>query len=319
MTAMGRWMKGLAAVAIGAAALVTSETAHAWCRTKACDTDPSYGDAWDGPEPTSCERNAQGCLIQGTPLWWKSGCLSFGVQRDGSKLSDIDYETARETIQQGFDTWSAADCGNGDTPSFRVVDDGEIECARAEYNQQGPNANVFMFRDDDWPYRNTSGDALALTTVTYSVETAEIYDADVELNAVDTLFTVSDEPDEIVSDLRSVVTHEIGHFLGLSHSENHLAVMRVGYNQGTTELRELTDDDIAGVCEIYPPGEISGSCTPRHGFSSQCGSDGKKDDDGGCSLRPSSARNDGNRARAASMIALAVLGLSLRRRRALRR
>ncbi|HEX6767237.1 MAG TPA: hypothetical protein VF103_17185, partial [Polyangiaceae bacterium] len=163
-------------VALGVFASTAS--AHAFCRTKACDTDPSYGDVWDEePQPTACVRNAQGCFLEGTPLYWPSGCLSFGIQRDGSFSSGIDYETARGVIEDAFATWAAADCG-GDTPSFRVVDKGEIVCGTAEYNQDAPNANVFLFRDEDWPYANAI-DTLALTTITYNVETAEIYDADV--------------------------------------------------------------------------------------------------------------------------------------------
>jgi hypothetical protein len=313
---MARTKSLLLALAFGAGSLVTSGPAGAYCRTKACDTEPSYGDAWDDePQPTECTRNAQGCLLQGTPLFWQSRCMNFGVQRDGSGLSNVDFETARDIIQAGFDTWAAADCG-GDTPSFRVVDKGAIACAHIEYNQDAPNANVFLFRDADWPYHNLGGDALALTTVTFSVETGEIYDADVELNSFDTLFTTSDEPGEIVSDLSSVLTHEIGHFLGLSHSEESTAVMRgIGYTPGSTELRYLTPDDIAGICEIYPPGKsTSGSCTPRHGFSTKCGSASKKTE-GGCTLGPPGAHGT---PRVAGFLALALGMLGLRRMRVTR-
>jgi MYXO-CTERM domain-containing protein len=307
----------LTSLSLAGAACFVSTGAQAYCRSKACDTEPSYGDAWDGTdEPAECVRNAQGCFLEGTPLFWGTGCLTFGVQRDGSVSSGIDFETARETIQAGFDTWAAADCGDGETPSFRVVDKGEIACDRIEYNQRAPNANVFLFRDDDWPYRNLGAHALALTTITYGVETAEIYDVDVELNSHQTTFTTSDEPAEIVSDLSSVVTHEIGHFLGLSHSAVSSAVMRgIGYVNGTTELRELTEDDIAGVCEIFPPGPANGSCAVRHGFSTECGSEPAKED-GGCSVGP---QGDRRSASSAAAFVVVALGFALRRRRALER
>ena len=309
---MTRTKSMLVAVALGAGTLMASGSASAYCRTKACDTDPSYGDAWDEePQPTECVRNAQGCFLEGTALFWGTRCLNFGVQRDGSGSSDIDYETARDTIQAGFDTWAAADCGSGESPSFRVVDKGKIACEHIEYNQDAPNANVFLFRDDDWPYRNLGGDALALTTVTFSIETGEIYDADVELNSFQTLFTTSDEPAAIVSDLSSVVTHEIGHFLGLSHSAESTAVMRgIGYTSGSIELRTLTPDDIAGVCDIYPPGKsTSGSCTPRHGFSDECGR-ASKVTEGGCSLGSGGAHGT---PRVTVFFALALGVLALRR------
>src|SRR5262245_45205226 len=89
-----------------------SGNAFAYCRTKACDTDPSYGDVWDEvPDPEECVRNGQGCLIDGTPLVWPTRCMTFGVQRDGSVSSGIDFETAEAVIQEAFDKWAAADCG----------------------------------------------------------------------------------------------------------------------------------------------------------------------------------------------------------------
>lgn len=298
----------LASLAVTVAVLGSSASAHAYCRTKACDTEASYGDVWDEmPDPVECVRNRQGCLIDGEPLFWPSTCMSFGIQRDGSASSKIDFETAEAIIDDAFAKWAAADC-SGETPGFRVVNRGEISCERAEYNQDAPNANVFMFRDDDWPYEGGI-DTLALTTITYNVETAEIYDADVEMNSAQTTFTTSDEPFEIQSDLSSVITHEVGHFLGLSHSEDDTAVMRgVGYRSGSIEMRTLTTDDISGICELYPPGRASNSCTPRHGFSRECGVPQKKD--GGCAIASAPHGSDSR-----SFVALALVGLFFALRR----
>jgi MYXO-CTERM domain-containing protein len=271
--------------------LAASASAGAYCRTKACDTEASYGDVWDEtPDPAECVRDRQGCLIEGEPLYWPSTCISFGVQRDGSASSSIDFETIEAVIEDAFAKWASVDCG-GDAPGFRSVNRGEISCHVAEYNQDAPNANVFMFRDDDWPYAGGI-DTLALTTITYNVETAEIYDADVEMNSFQATFTTSDDPLEILSDLSSVVTHEVGHFLGLSHSAEDTAVMRgIGYRSGSIDMRTLTDDDIFGICEIYPPGRPSDSCGPRHGFSRECGVPQEKEG-GGCAVASTPGGSD---------------------------
>lgn len=287
------------------ATLGLSARAEAYCRTKACDTEPSYGDIWDEEaQPTECVRNAQGCYEQGAPLFWPSTCLSFAVQRAGSKTSEIDYETADAIIEAAFVKWNTVDCG-GAQPSFRFVNKGAVDCRKAEYNQEAGNANIFMFRDDDWPYENQI-DTLALTTVTYNVETAEIYDSDVEVNTAQALFTTTDVPPEKGADLDAVITHEIGHFLGLAHSEVNAATMRgIGYQLGTTGLRTLADDDIQGVCEIYPPGEKIGSeCAPRHGFTGECG-----EVDEGCAVRGTRRGSTG----AAFAAAMMGLGLMVRR------
>lgn len=72
-------------------------------------------------------------------------------------------------------------------------------------------------------------------------------------------------------DLQNTVTHEVGHFLGLAHpcghpglpactqsapegEEPYLArTMSPTTNVGETLKRSLSDDDVAGVCAIYPP------------------------------------------------------------------
>jgi hypothetical protein len=295
------------------ATLFVAARADAYCRTKACDTDPSYGDIWDEePQPTECVRNAQGCFVEGTPLYWPNTCLSFAVHRAGSKSSDIDFDTANAIIEDAFVKWNTVDCGDGVQPSFRFVNKGAVDCRKAEYNQEDGNANIFMFRDDDWPYENQI-DTLALTTVTYNVETAEIYDSDVEINTAQALFTTSETPPPNGADLEAVVTHEIGHFLGLAHSEINAATMRaIGYQLGTTGLRTLADDDVQGVCEIYPPGDKIGSeCAPRHGFSGACG-----EVDEGCALVRGSRRRG---AATGTLAAVAGLALFARRKRRARR
>lgn len=263
-------------------ALLSPARAGAYCRTKACDTDPSYGDVWDEePQPTECVRNAQGCYVQGTPLFWASTCVGFSVHRAGSESSHIDYDTASSIIENAFAKWASVDCGGGVGPSFRFENQGPVDCREPQYNQDAGNANAFMFRDDHWPYTN-SLDTLALTTITYNVETAEIYDADVEVNTAQAMFTTTEVPPPDGADLDAVITHEVGHFLGLAHSEVSASTMRsIGYQLGTTGLRTLAPDDVAGICEIYPPGDKVGSkCEPRNGFSKSCGTEV----DEGCAL-----------------------------------
>jgi hypothetical protein len=113
----------------------------------------------------------------------------------------------------------------------------------------------------------------------------------------------------VIADLPSILTHEVGHFLGLAHSSDGLATMRPGYNPGDIELRTLDTDDIAGICDIYDAaaGERSPSCEPRHGFSRECAST----ETGCCALQGTRPRSD--------LPLLAMLGglllAALRRRR----
>jgi hypothetical protein len=202
----------------------------------------------------------------------------------------------------------SADCGNGELPSLRVDDLSPVECDHPEYNSDQGNANVFMFRDNDWPHVDGE-DTLALTTITYNRENAQIFDADVEINSYDSHFTISDVPGEIRDDLLAVLTHETGHFLGLSHDGNNQATMFRTYNPTEIKQRDLYESDIRGVCEIYPPGQpiSSDECVPRHGYMRTCAVAQKS----GCGISPEHA----NGGRSAALVALVGLGLVLRRRR----
>jgi MYXO-CTERM domain-containing protein len=304
-----RWI----ALAAGAAALLAfAAPARAdYCRTKACDDQPAYDDVWQEESDPSCVRDEAGCLIAGQPLYWPMSCISFSVQHDGSPSQGIDFDTAHDVINTAFSTWMSADCGSGATPGFVMSDYGAVECRRIQYNQNHGNANVFLFRDDAWPHKGAEN-ALALTTVTYNTENGQIYDADVEINAVSTTFTTTDVAEDVRDDLLAVLTHEAGHFLGLGHESLGTATMYAFYTTGDTFQRTLDPDDAAGICNIFPPSsDIDGDqCTPRHGFSRECG----ETKESGCGVSPSGSSTS-------SVLGLGIVGLvlGLRRRRHARR
>lgn len=288
--------RALAAAAL-AAALAPAGDAAAYCRTSVCDG--KFTAAVCAPaEPTDC----------GVPLYWPNPCVSFSIQQDASK--QVSYAQTEQIVEQAFDAWMNVDCGGGAHPRIQLSNSGPVACALQEYNQDRGNANLIVYHDDVWPHDGAST-TLALTTATYNLDTGEIYDADLEINSANFSLTTGDAG--VQYDLLSIVTHETGHFLGLSHSADTDATMFDGYSQGTTSLRDLTADDVAGICAIYPPGEIT-SCdpTPRHGFSGLCGEDQPEPDDGGC--RTAAAGAGGRGGAAAALAALALIGAALRRR-----
>jgi len=203
--------------------------------------------------------------------------------RDGSALRSLPYGDAHNAIVVAFTQWLNADCGGGKGPFMSISDYGPVDCRTAEYNQDAPNANIFMFRDDTWPYENAI-DTLALTTLIFNADNGEIYDADVEVNTAPPekqppgvpqppparWSTTDPGPTDI--DFNSVITHEIGHFLGLSHSDVLGSTMRPSYAAGQTAMASIEQDDVDGVCTALPPNRYISShdCDPRHGFSGEC-------------------------------------------------
>ena len=229
--------------------------------------------------------------------------MAWRCTRDGSSQADL--ATAESLVAQAFATWENAPCPGGGNPAISVQLFDAVECNAQEYNQRGGNVNLVVFRDDEWPYGG-AGRTLALTTVTYNLETGEIFDADLEVNATDAIDLTTGDA-QPAYDLLSIITHEAGHMLGIAHSAQATATMTVEYEPGDLELRTLEDDDIAAICAAYPPPDL-GTCdaTPRHGFKSTCGPGPEEDE--GCTVADSSRPDAG-------WLWLTGLALALIRRR----
>jgi hypothetical protein len=247
-------------LAFALAAVLSSASAAAFCPSRTCQ-----------PDKESCETSGSGqdkCVTSGKPLFRKSSCVSFSIQQDGSLRHGIDAQVFEQVVQDAFDRWLEVDCGGGVHPAISVESFGPVACHEAQYNCTHGNANIFMFDDDSWT-ATTSGDPYALTTVWFLPSTGEIRDVDVEVNGTQAGLDWAAPRDGV--DLPSVLTHEVGHFLGLGHTAG--TVMRGGYTRGASDLRVLTDDDIAGICSIYPVNRAvsTNDCAPRNGFASECG------------------------------------------------
>jgi Matrixin len=281
---------------LGLSLLVSASTTAAFCRSTTCS---------DG----NCPRDESGCKTTGQPLFWPGRCVGFSLQREGTE--NLPLALVRPSIQAGFIAWSDLDCsGAGDgsaTSSLAFSELDDVSCRQAEYRAPGPNANIILFQDTKWRYTGPN-DTLAKTTVSYDPKTGRILDADIEVNHAYNEITIAS--DHAVYDLQSIITHEIGHFIGLDHSSDASATMSASYDQGSTSLRTLESDDIAGACAIYPPDRPAVACspTPAGGLADRCLT-GAVASSGGCS----SAASEPTGGPAGVVLSLIVAGL-LRRR-----
>ncbi len=245
--------------------------AHAFCRTTTCNAA--------NPDANCSYDPVTGCAETGYPLFWPNRCTWFGVQEDGSPKLGISHETFHAAIAQAFQTWGAATCSGGGHPSFGIEDTdalyGDAICDQQEFNQPKngvvtANANVWMFRDSNWPYAGTSN-TIALTTLTVDLDNGEILDADVELNSAEQPISTTGAAGS--ADLLSIVTHESGHFLGLAHTRVADATMYANYTP-SADIATLAPDDEQGICSIYPASDGTPTCPepePLYGFSRYCG------------------------------------------------
>lgn len=298
----------IAGLALGTALVAPSPEASAWCRTTTSETKPTT--------PTEC-------VTEGTPLFWSRRCQSFSVDtRAGGGFTLSGF---RSIVASSFAPWNSVDCGMGQ--SFSVVQGIDVVCDQAEYASNDENSNTVAFTSD-FAARMYPNDAIAITVVWHDTRNGQIYDADMMINA--TMGPFVNCPDAgcpmstTAFDLRNVVTHEAGHFLGLSHSADASSTMYYRADPGETMKRTLGADDVAGFCAIYGDGSVPAECdtTPRHGFDGNCtgeSTDTNRGNDGcGCATAGAPSAVAPWTVVGSALAALAALSRLRARRRSLR-
>jgi hypothetical protein len=234
------------------AVLAIPGTARAFCRTT-----------------TETQLDNRVCTTTGLPLRWERRCISFSVESDDPAV--------RDAVDRSFATWSGVDCDGRQIGLALRQTEETARCTTAGYESNAPNMNAILFLEDWADRAELPADAFAVTLVWNLKATGEIVDVDMLLNP--TIAKLGICADECASqandlDIQNVVTHEAGHFLGLAHSDVEGATMSASAPVGQTEKRDLTDDDVAGLCAIY--GELEpANCTttafvPANGFSADC-------------------------------------------------
>jgi len=109
----------------------------------------------------------------------------------------------------------------------------------------------------------------AFTRVRRDPSTGELFEADIALNAVAYSWTTT-ATDVFTSksgplDVQAIITHEIGHFIGLDHVTTSSSTLYVTAYQGDTTLRNLTLDEMSAVQVLYP----SSAAPPESSISGQ--------------------------------------------------
>ncbi len=282
----------------------------------------------------------------GPSLWWATRELSYTLFVTGT--GDIAGNVEDDIIDASFATWEGvSECvAPGRTTDLLFTRAAEKSSTlRVGYNFADPNdnENLIVFRDDGWALPGQEGVVIALTTTTFAPLTGELVDADIEFNSADFIFSEDAEnyPKQCtvppvdcdcfasstqapancvvvpVVDLMSAAVHEIGHYLGLAHTNVFGATMQAHGGGRNNDMRTLECDDKNGIVFKYPAGEPPGFCQPTVacGFCAPPGVlttapdvqvTGKDDGLGGCNCRTSSPTGAG--------IVLAALLLAQRMR-----
>lgn len=253
--------------------LATPESAAAWCQSLNVQ-EPSAScaqrclalDDFDASEIAS-----RGIV----DLEWNRSCIGMSYYPAGARFFDI--PTARRIIAESAAVWSDLRCGSRQ-PFSLVLTEEPSQCGEPQTLFGRGNVNTIAWVSEGWETeRGYDPDALAVTLTWSRSDTGEILDADMLLNQEHWSWAECPAAAGCTDgrvDLANTLVHEMGHVLGLAHTpEDRLATMWACAPPGQTLKRDLTDDDIDGICAIYPESDASVDCdyTPNGGFDPSCG------------------------------------------------
>lgn len=208
-------------------------------------------------------------------LKWEESCLTWTLLEqdiDNSNFENpvqplITFEEIQEAVRASFNTWDEVDCSYLD-----FVELSPSHCMDIGYHRSVGNANRIFFRQEGWldydaPWRQEL--QIGLTSAFYDTSNGRIFDVDIEFNAEYFEFTTTTENPR--ADIQNSLTHELGHFFGLAHSNEQRATMYASAPEGDLEKRDLHQDDIDGICHIYDVDDDPENCPdPEDGLDLEC-------------------------------------------------
>jgi hypothetical protein len=234
----------------------------------------------------------------GTPLVRPSGCVVLAVTDPLSP--DLSRDQLRSATTAAAQAWTdaSAGCGGG----FRF----DVQAATANPGVAGDGVNAVIFHKSNYCGSGSAKPrcdplSLAITWLYFvnapgAPDDGRLYEADIEINGEAYDWDLGGDVQAGRMDLQSVLTHELGHVVGLDHNcyEAGFGLPRPTDDQGNpaptcgdappavsaavmypvtsyaVERRTLGEDDVRGICALYPAGTsptCEGNLSPSGGCS----------------------------------------------------
>jgi hypothetical protein len=150
--------------------------------------------------------------------------------------ADVTASAAEAAVQSALSTWSSQP-----NSSFRYSYGGRVN----DTTTSNDGRNVHIFRN-----ASSGGSAIA-TTYTWTSGGSRV-DSDVIYWDADYRFFTGSSGCASGAYIEDVATHELGHTLGVQHSNVSDATMYPSYTLCSTHMRTPSADDLAGLQSLYP-------------------------------------------------------------------
>jgi len=210
--------------------------AAAYIRISSSSTDPTPV-RWDLAEATLALPNVAG------------GEVIYQINSTGTP--DVPGTTEMDAVDASFRHWegiprSKAAFSRGADTTITVANNDNVNVI---YWAEGTKTTVLGSKN--YPVTGF----VALTVVvndTAGATTGLMRNADIVLNGNQFNWTTDPAADPNSFDVEEIVTHEVGHVVGLEHSGVVGSTMYARTSPGQVRQRSLEADDIAGASSIYP-------------------------------------------------------------------
>lgn len=175
----------------------------------------------------------------GTPVQWPDSSTTVDIYVNSQNSQALDESTVQSISNNSINQWN----GVGNIVLRKNSTTGQ---AQSEFNE--------LYFSSDPAIFSGSG-VIGITQVGFREATGEIVEADILINDNYAFSTTSSD----ASYLGNVITHEVGHFLGLGHGQVSGSTMFYSLSRGQYKINS---DDQAGLYSLYPTGSLSkGSLT----------------------------------------------------------
>ncbi|MBN1774337.1 MAG: matrixin family metalloprotease [Deltaproteobacteria bacterium] len=174
--------------------------------------------------------------ITSPPSRWQRSSIPVAWYLNQNGSADLGVDTTETAVRASFDTWQNVDC-------CYIAFDYRGRSSMTASGSSG--SNVVSWSESGWRH-----DSSAIAVCSDWFGSGTIVEADIDCNGVNHTWNTTGSGGV---DTQSILTHEIGHFLGLGdlYSSAYSSSTMYGIYSGGTEKRTLADDDMAGCRYLY--------------------------------------------------------------------